>query len=394
MTRICFFNTVRFWGGGEKWHYEIAEYLSSRGHQVYFIAHPGGELHQRLSGTGITQFPLTLTNASFLNLYKIAKLITFFKANRIETVVFNGSSEVKIGAPAARMAGVRAIVYRRGVPVPVKNRLVNRILYGRLITHFLTNSRATSLKLFERLGFPSDDGKVRVIYNGVDCSHEAASSEPNPAKPDAGMLGNLKKPNGVNAIPGDSPIILGSAGRLAHEKGHDFLLDMAGILKEQGIPFQLRIAGEGPLRPSLEARIERMQLTTHVRLLGFVSDMRPFLRQLDIFILPSLWEGFGYAVAEAMAAGLPVVAFKVGSNPEVIEHPRTGFLVPPGNAHALAEKAALLARDPALRVWMGKNGQARVSAHFDRSQQMRKLESYLCREVLGRAEIQASGLPG
>ncbi|MFO7715724.1 glycosyltransferase family 4 protein [Desulfosarcina sp.] len=363
MTRICFFNGVSFWGGGEKWHFETGTYLSLRGHRVYFITQPGGELHQRLKGTNINELTMTLTNASFLNLFKIGKLVRFFKTNRIETVVFNGSAEVKTGAPAARMAGVKAIVYRRGIALPVKSTVMNRWLYQRLITHFLTNSRETSQKLFAHLGTPMDSGKVRVVYNGIDYDQFASVSRKVP-------------------MPDGQPIVLGSAGRLEKQKGQDYLLQVASILKSRNIAFQMHIAGEGPLRQSLERQIKTCGLDDQVHLLGFVADMRGFFEQLDIFIFPSLWEGFGYAIAEAMAAGLPVVAFDISSNPEVVEQNETGFLVAPGQAQALAEKTAVLAKNPRLRLQMGKKGQARVCARFNRAEQLSKLEAYLCEDVL------------
>ncbi len=369
MSNICFFNTTRFWGGGEKWHFETAAYLSAKGHHVFFIAHPKGELNKRIRRIPVEAFPLAVSNLSFLNLWKMRKLISFLRSKRIQTVVFNASSDVKIGAIAARIAGVKAIVYRRGIASPVKNTWLNRQLYGRIVTHLLTNSNETARALLRYLKAPNATGRVRTIYNGIDISHFSPACDDDVA-PD----------------PLRRNVIIGSAGRLIELKGHRFLIDLAAMLKKQKLDFKIRIAGKGPLRDSLQNQIDELGLGDVVQLLGFVSDMRTFLQKADIFLFPSQLEGFGYAVVEAMSAALPVVAFDTGSIPEIIENGETGFLVPPNDLEGLAQKTMLLAQDSKFRKQMGKKGQERAQRMFDQEMQCRKLEAYLCREVLAERQ--------
>lgn len=361
MTRLCFFNTTRFWGGGEKWHFEIADYLSSRGHPVFGVVHPGSPLHRRLAGTPMDVLPMAASNLSILNPVKMLRLVSWFRSRRIQTVVFNGSSDVKLGAPAAAVAGVPARVYRRGLAVPVKNSLFNRQLYGRCITHFLANSEATARLLFRH---PAD--RTRIIYNGID-------------------LGRFNAPDPERRLRNRSDtVFIGTAGRLERQKGHDLLVAAAERLAASGLNFELLIAGEGSRRQNLSDQIEKTGLSRRVHLAGFVADMADFLGQLDIFVFPSLWEGFGYAAAEAMAAGLPVVAFDISSNPEIIVHESCGLLAPAGDADALAGAILRLAGDPDLRDRMGRRGRARVSALFNQETQLRSLEAFLCRDVLER----------
>jgi glycosyltransferase involved in cell wall biosynthesis len=361
--RICFINTTRFWGGGEKWHFETATYLAQRGHHVFGIVHPGGELHRRLAETPVTPIPMAITNFSLLNPFKFWKLRAVLRRNAIRTVVFNGSAEVKLGAPAARSAGVPAIVYRRGLDLPVKNSVANRILYGRLITHFIANSEATARTLFMNLCVPGAAAKTRIIYNGIDIPRYQNALEQRAARV-------------------EETVVIGTAGRLEPQKGHLHLLEMAAHLRQRQINFRLLIAGEGHQRAILEKRIAELGLAERVLLLGFVADMPGFLRKLDIFVFPSLWEGFGYAAAEAMSAGLPVVAYDLSSNREIIDPDHSGFLVPAEDIAALAEKTAQLTERPELRQRMGQKGLARVRAYFDQEEQRRKLEHYLCWEVL------------
>lgn len=361
---ICFINTTRFWGGGEKWHFETAVYLAERGHRVFAVVHPGGELHRRLTGTAVTCLPMVITNFSLLNPFKFWNLRSILRRNSIRTVVFNGSAEVKIGAPAARSAGVSAIVYRRGLDLPVKNSFANRLLYGHLITHFLANSQATARSLLGHISVPDADTKVRIIYNGIDIPRFHIP------------------PQDLRVMRPKDSVVIGTAGRLEPQKGYLHLLEMAAHLKQRKIDFRLLMAGEGRQRAALEKRIAELGLTEYVDLLGFVSDMADFLRKLDIFAFPSLWEGFGYAAAEAMAAGLPVVAYDLSSNREIIDSGITGFLVPAEDVVAFAEKTIQLARHPELRKSMGQNGLTRVQTCFDQQKQRREIERYLCQDVL------------
>jgi len=366
MARICFFNTTRFWGGGEKWHFEAASYLASRGHHVLFVVHPGGELHKRLAGTSIHTVPMVVFNPSFLNPLKFRKLVTLFRSEKTQTIVFNGSADVKMGALSAKIAGVPAIVYRRGLPVPVKNSALNRFLYGRMITHFLVNSEATAQELFRHLVVPHANARTRTIYNGIDLSRFHA--------PRLEASHNAEK----------KTIVIGTAGWLEAEKGHRHLFATAHRLKSNHLNFKLLIAGEGSQRANLQKQIQTLGLTDTIQLLGFITNIEDFMRRLDIFVLPSKWEGFGYASAEAMATGLPVVSFDVSSNREVIAHDITGFLIPPENIENFAEKIMQLAKDTDLRARMGLSGQLRVREMFDQTKQLRKLEAFLCEDVLNR----------
>ncbi|MCF8080839.1 MAG: glycosyltransferase [Desulfobacterales bacterium] len=363
VRRICFVNGTRFWGGGEKWHFDTAVYLAEQGHRVWCAAHPKGALFHRLEATGVKRFPIAMANASFLNPVKMFNLALFFRSNRIQTVVFNGSAEMKLAAPAAAAAGVPTRVYRRGLALPVKGGALNRFMFRRMVTHFLANSHHTADTLFQHLPRPSARGRVKIIYNGVDMRRFSPPAQ----RPDT--------------LDAHRPLVLGTAGRLVDQKGHEYLVDMAARLKEEKLPFTVLIAGDGPLAPVIEQQITARGLEKEVFLLGFVKDTASLMQQLDIFILPSLWEGFGFAMVEAMASALPVVAFDLTSNPEIVEHGRTGLLVAPKQPGALAAAVTTLAKDPALRRKMGEAGRQRAAERFDRGRQMKKVEAYLCSEI-------------
>lgn len=186
-----------------------------------------------------------------------------------------------------------------------------------------------------------DPGHCTVIRYGLDPSPFMAAT---PA-PDLGRAGPL----------------VGTLARLVPQKGLDVLLEAFAMVPP---PSCLVIAGDGPLLPMLAARAAQPGLAGRVRLLGPRADAAAVLAALDLFVLPSRWEGFGLVLLEAMASGLPIVASFVSAIGEVVEDGTTARLVPPDDPAALAAALSALLADPARRQAMGAAGRARVRERF------------------------------
>ena len=163
---------------------------------------------------------------------------------------------------------------------------------------------------------------------------------------------------------------------LEERKGHRYLLEAAGKLKRQGLSVTIRIAGDGLLRHSLQRDAVRLGLQDDVQFCGFVTDTAAFLADVDVFVMPSLFEGLGVAALEAMAAGRPVIATRVGGLAESIIDGVTGILVAPRDAEALAGAIAKLAAQPELAAEMGQHGRARVLEHFTLAKTALKNEAF------------------
>jgi glycosyltransferase involved in cell wall biosynthesis len=177
-------------------------------------------------------------------------------------------------------------------------------------------------------------------------------------------------------LRGDAPIV-GTVCRLVEpKKGLSVLLHAMAVLnRDRRSPgCQLLIVGEGPARARLESLIEQLGLSCCVRFAGSRRDIPRILPTLDVFVLPSLYEGFGIAILEAMAAGRPVVATAVGGIPEFVVPGETGLLVEPGDAEALAAAIGDLLRDPERARQMGMRGRARAVAGFQLSAVVRRHE--------------------
>lgn len=152
-----------------------------------------------------------------------------------------------------------------------------------------------------------------------------------------------------------------ACGRLTRQKDYPTLLKAFAMLS--GDDVRLMILGEGPLRHSLQQLTTSLGISERVEFLGFQKDPFSYMRQADIFVLSSLWEGFGNVIVEAMAMGAPVVATDCPHGPaEIIDDGETGLLVPPRDAAALSAAIQRLLDDAALRQKLSEAGQKRAQA--------------------------------
>ncbi len=118
---ICLFNSERAWGGGEKWHVDVATHLHRRGFKVLFISSPGSPLAQRMKEIGIPGYQIRISNLSFLNPLRVLRLALLFRREEVVSLVTSLSSDMKVASSAARVAGVPNIIYRRGSAIPIRN---------------------------------------------------------------------------------------------------------------------------------------------------------------------------------------------------------------------------------------------------------------------------------
>jgi glycosyltransferase involved in cell wall biosynthesis len=181
--------------------------------------------------------------------------------------------------------------------------------------------------------------------------------------------------------PPSEPALL-CVGRLVPIKGHTVLFDAFERARQEVPELTLDLAGEGPLESSLRA-----SAPTGVTFLGRVSPIGPALERHAIVVVPSLGEGFGMAALEAHERGRPVLASAVGGLPEIVADGETGFVVPSGDAEALAEAIVRLARDSALVARMGEAARRRALSEFAESRCVERTAAlYLESARLGPAD--------
>ena len=205
----------------------------------------------------------------------------------------------------------------------------------------ICNSREVARFAVEYYGAP--EARVRVVYNGVDADRFAVVR---------------------HASNGNETMVVGTVGRVEKQKNLDIFLDAARQLAALRPNARFEIVGDGSERPRLEARTRELGLGDVVHFKGNTDDVPGFFSTLDQFWLTSNWEGTPNVVLEAMAAGLPIIATRVGGTPELVEDGRTGVLVNPSDAAAVCEAANSLASDPRRALLMGENARAAVRERF------------------------------
>ena len=157
-----------------------------------------------------------------------------------------------------------------------------------------------------------------------------------------------------------------AVGRLSPEKGHRYLVEAIGLLRERGLRPSCTIVGAGPERLHLQQLIAALGLGERVRLMGALKQEQigELCSESDVFVQPSLREGLPVAVIEAMARGLPVIASNIAGVPELVSDSDTGLLVPPGDARALADAIARLIASPGLRAELSARARSTVAERF------------------------------
>jgi sugar transferase (PEP-CTERM/EpsH1 system associated) len=266
--------------------------------------------------------------------------------------------------PAARLAGVPVVIHsEHGYEVdmlrglPVRRRLLRRALYPLADAVFTVTEE---LRQYHRRQAWVSADRIRVIYNGVDTERFSPC-------PDARV--RLRKKLGLTA----GTFVIGTVGRMVPIKDQKTLLRAAELLIRLGLDVHVLLLGTGPERRALEDYVQASaELRGHVTLLGVSDSVPELLQSLDVFVLPSLCEGFSNTLLEAMACGLPTVATRVGGNPEVVGERQSAWLFSPGDFSGLAERLERMARCGKLGIELGAEARERALAHFGRDHMLKQ----------------------
>lgn len=213
---------------------------------------------------------------------------------------------------------------------------------------FIAVSRGLRQEILDSQGIAPE--KVRTIYNGLDQELYSPEQCQEEAKTRLGM--DPCRP------------VVGTVVRFAPQKGLSYFIEMVSCLEKQQLGIQYLIVGDGPLRGKIESQAKSLGVWEKITFTGFLTDIPMVLRAMDIFVLPSLSEGLGISVLEALASKRPVVATAVGGIPEIIAHGENGLLVMPGSGSLLAEKVISLLNNPQLAQALANRGFQQISEKF------------------------------
>ncbi len=353
-------------GGAERHLLDLCKGLDRRKFRpeiIYF--HRDEQMLPEFLQEGIPSsiFPVKGGELTFREIWRLSRLIKKLSPDIVHVHLFHAS---RFGAMAAFLAGVRQIVRTKHNVSDPETRPGKRDRIWRVLqSAILTRTVAVSQAIAEQVGTPY------VIYNGIDTDY----FDPNLIDPTE-RAGYAK----LFDVKG-SPII-GIAARLTKQKGHSVLLNAFSELLSDWPNAQLLIAGDGEELPTLELLSNKLNLTEHVQFLGPIRNVREFLSVLDVFAHPSIFEGLGIAVIEAMSMGLAIVATKVDGLAELITDGVEGSLVEPNNPIALSKAMKRILSDPALRENMGQRARKKAVGKFSVKTMIQKYEELyldLCR---------------
>jgi len=355
-ARVLFFVESLALGGSEKQSIEVARQLAINGWEVTVgCLRQGGPLKARVGEMGmpLVEFHVgsLLTPAAVTQLLRAT---LFIRRQRFQVVQANDLYSNLFVIPAAWLARVPIIISsRRDLShwwwyTPLKRRILHAI--QRLSTWVIVNSEAVRRDLIETDGF--DPNRIRVVHNGIDVD------------------GYKQQHHGTKTgcfvgLPSAYKLIVMVANMHILVKGHRNLIAAAQTVCREYPNAQFILVGDGQQRAFLEAETRAVGLDDSVIFLGYRTDIPELLSYCDVGVLASTAEGLPNAILEYMAAGLPVVATKVGGVPEVVQDGVSGLLVPPEDSAALAGALLRLLRDEQFAQRLGKAGRQHVTDKFN-----------------------------
>jgi glycosyltransferase involved in cell wall biosynthesis len=311
---------------------------------------------------------LTRTISPLKDWTAFKQLVALFEQERPDIVHTHTSKAGLLGRLAARRAGVPVVVHTPHGHVFYGH-------FGRLASWvFLQIERLLAKRTTWMIALTEaerDEHLVRgvgradrfaVVPSGVDLARFRQAGDR------AG-----RRPEGFGC-PSDA-VVAGSIGWLTPVKGHRVLLEAAALLRREWPRLHVVIVGSGPLRDELERLARTRGILETVRFLGARTDVSDCLAGMDLYVQPSLNEGMGRALIEAMAAGRPVIASRVGGIPAIVQDRKTGLLVPADDPAALARALDELLRKPDWAVELGAAARAGIGEHFGQEAMVRAIES-------------------
>lgn len=350
--RVVISSAGRDWRGTEADTLILAHGLRARGHDVLVFCRPASSLRDRLAGDGIPHAPIL--GSSDFGPRTIARCASALREHATQIVIIQKDKDLRQTGVAAWTLSIPVLV-RHVTDRPLKPGLRYRFLFGRVATHHMAISASTRDTL--RASAPWLAAEVPVIHNGIEVARfrDAARADLD--------------------LPADA-IVVGYLGAFETRKG---ILDFAEawrLVSEQVPTAHAVIAGAGQREANFRAALEGVP---RVHWLGFRRDAANVMKALDVFVLPSHYEGFGLVLAEAMAAGVACAAYATSAIPELVDNGVTGLLAPVGNVEALAAAIESLCRSPELRLGIAKAGQAYALRHFAAERMVAEHEALLHR---------------
>lgn len=343
-------------GGAERHVVDLVLALHREGHDVTVACSVSGSLAESLEASRIPVRPLveSIVKRRVSRPYALG-LRKILREGRFDLVHAHVYSSAAASALATVGTGTPLVVteHTEALWQGTNGRLFSFWMYRR-VARVIAVSDAIRRRLIERDNVPP--AKITLVPNSVP--------------PVRGSYGDTLP---LPAELGEGPLV-GVVARLQPEKGVTNFVTAAARVAKEFPAARFVVVGDGPLREELFALAERLGVRERFLFLGFRPDAQALIKLMDVVAVPSVSEGTPLVVLEAMGAGVPVVASKVGGIPGQISHGREGILVPPADSRALGDALLDLLRDPERARRMGEAGRSRAGTEFSHENMVRRVE--------------------
>jgi L-malate glycosyltransferase len=342
-------------GGAEVLAARLARQLSGSCRFVFVCLDQLGSLGQQLRNDG---FPVHVLNRHPGFDWSCSRhLANLLRRERVDVVHAHQYTPFFYGMMARLLYRRPPVLFtehgRHQPDYPRRKRSIANRLFLRRHDRVVGVGEAVRQALIQNEGIPAD--RVGVIYNGINLAPFAKGT------PDRAAL---RREIGVGA----QDLVIFQVARLDYLKDHATAIRALAHVVQRRKDAKLVLVGEGPELGSIQEVVRRFQLESNVRFLGLRTDVARLLSAADLFLLTSISEGIPLTVIEAMAAGIPVVATRVGGLAEVVADGQTGLLAAAGDDVGLAQHILHLAANPALAQQMGQCGKVRAQQAFSEDQ--------------------------
>jgi len=356
--------------GGQRSLYHLVCNLDRDAFEPHVVVPAEGELADRLRARGVAVSAVELPKVDPVNAAACRRAL-----RRIRTLIREGAFRiVHTDGPRNTLYGGIAAALAR-VPLVWHIRTSERDPYDRLLYMLCSKLILVADSLRGRFGFARNNGKFVTIRNGVDLDEFRAGEDPASALHRCGCR------------PGD--LVIGCFGRVEAMKGQAYLIEAMAKALVRHPNLRLLMCGEicdEPYQRHCEYIARRSGIEDRVLFPGHREDVALYLSACDVVVLPSSYgEAFPRAVIEAMALGKPVVATDVGGTREAIQEGVTGYVVPPDDAEALADRIGRLLADDAARAFMGAAARRRAEERFSVDKNARATERLYRQMINGTA---------
>ena len=345
--KILFLATHLNPGGITTYVFLLARGLISQGHQVY-VATSGGSMVSILENLGCKHITVDIKTRSELNpklYFSLFKLAGIIKREKIDVVHTQMRTTHVMGYFLKKITRRPHVTTCHGF---YKLRLGRRLFpcWGDRV---IAISSTVKEQLIE--SFRVDEKDIRLIPHGLKAEkYPYFTEEEKKEKKEAFHFGNQR--------------IIGMIARLADVKGQDVLINAMPLILKKCPDVKLVLVGEGKMEQRLKQLAVELNLKDQVLFYPVISKATEMLALFDVFILPSIEEGLGLSIMEAQACGLPVVASSVGGLVSLVEHEKTGLLVPPKDAPALASAVIRLLQDKVFAQRLGEKAREFINREF------------------------------